>query len=176
MLGIIALQQANLEPYLSPGESRSEGFVTVVHSLAQLEKMNNTEQHVICKDGDTVVAYMLAMTKHARNDIPVLVPMFEIFDKIMYHTKVISDYNFIVVGQVCVDKGYRGKGVFDHCYEEYRRRMAPRYDFAITEISSRNVRSLQAHKRVGFIEIHRYTDPKEDWHVVLWPWEPGKRN
>jgi hypothetical protein len=35
--------------------------------------------------------------------------MFEIFDRILFKNKLISLYNYIVVGQVCVDKQYRAK-------------------------------------------------------------------
>jgi hypothetical protein len=171
LLGIMALQQENLPVNLSPAEMAAQGFVTVVHSLPDLKKMNELEQHIIARDGDKVIAYLLAMTAASGNDIPVLIPMFGLFQKIQYGGRAVSAYNYIVVGQVCVGKGYRGQGILDNCYAEYRRQFEGRYDFAITEISTRNTRSIQAHKRIGFTSIHEYKAPDgEEWSVVLWKW------
>lgn len=170
--GILALQKANLAANLSADEITSQGFVTVVHSFDDLKKMNETERHVIAKEGDNVIAYLLAMTPAAKNDIPVLRPMFQIFDNLLFHGEAVSSYQYIVVGQVCVDKGYRGRGVLDACYLAYREAFAPKYAFAVTEIATRNTRSIAAHKRIGFQELHRYTAPGgEEWSIVIWNWQ-----
>ena len=62
LLGIIELQKNNIAPHLTPEEMKSQGFLTVVHTLEDLKKMNDIEKHIICKDGEKVVAYTLAMT------------------------------------------------------------------------------------------------------------------
>lgn len=169
--GILSLQRANLPSRLSAGEMASQGFVTVVHRFDDLKKMNEAERHVIARDGDKVVAYLLAMTAAAKDDIPALRPMFQSFDGIDFSGKPVSSYPYIVVGQVCVDKAYRGRGVLDNCYGAYRDVFQAKYAFAVTEIATRNTRSLAAHKRIGFIEIYRYTaSDGEEWSIVLWDW------
>jgi hypothetical protein len=170
--GIMELQKQNLPSVLSKEEIASQGFVTVVHSLIDLQKMNAIEQHIICKDEEKVVAYVLAMTTAARNDIPILIPMFDLLETLEYKVKKVSEHAFIIVGQVCVGKDYRGQKVFDQCYSAYRNNFQQRYDFALTEIATRNTRSMQAHARVGFIELHRYTaENGEAWSLVIWPWK-----
>lgn len=170
--GIIALQQKNLARNLDAQEIQEQGFVTVVHSLADLEQMNTIEQNTIAKDGDQVVGYLIAMTAASRNAIPILKPMFELFDNLEYNGKRVSEYNYMVVGQVCIDKAVRGQGVLDACYEHYKNNFRNRYDFAITEIALSNQRSLNAHKRIGFTELHRYTAPDgEAWSIVTWNWK-----
>ena len=140
--GILALQQANLTPNLSSEEIASQGFVTVVHSLADLQNMNKIEPHVIAKKDDVVIAYLLAMTPASQNDIPVLRPMFNLFNTIELNNKIVSSYRYIVVGQVCVDKAFRAQGILDQCYQFYRQVFKDKYDFAITEIATRNIRSV----------------------------------
>ncbi|AEV99737.1 GNAT family N-acetyltransferase [Niastella koreensis] len=168
---ILTLQKQNLALELSADEIAAQGFVTVSHSFADLEKMNELEAHVIAKDEDRVIAYLLAMTVRSRFDVPILMPMFEMFEELTYKHKKIADYNYIVVGQVCVAAGYRGQGIFDACYAAYKNYFKDRYDFAITEIATRNQRSLNAHKRVGFETIHEYTAPDgEEWNIVAWDW------
>ena len=169
--GIIELQRNNLAVNLAIDEISSQGFVTVVHHVDDLKKMNYIEQHVICKDGEKVVAYLLSMTVHSQNDIPVLIPMFDLFKKISFMDKSVAAYNYIVVGQVCIDKDYRGQGVLDKCYAFYKDCFKRKYDFAITEIATRNQRSIKAHERIGFNEIHRYTSAdNEEWSIVVWEW------
>lgn len=173
--GILELQKANLPDALTPAEIQSQGFVTVVHSFNDLKKLNDIEKHIMAKDNNKVVAYLLAMTQQSKFDIPILISMFTMFEEVMYEGKPVSDYNYLVVGQVCVAKEYRGQGVLDKCYDAYKNHFIHKYDFAITEIDGRNLRSINAHKRIGFKEIYRYTSAKREWSIVVWDWRETKR-
>lgn len=169
---ILELQQNNLPQNLTAEEIASQGFVTVHHSFQILQKMNSIEQSIIAKENDKVIGYLLAMTKESMDDIPVLIPMFKVFDNVTYKNKKIAAYNYIVVGQVCIAAGYRGKGILDDCYTAYKNHFQYKYDFAITEVHKSNLRSLKAHTRIGFENIHSYTDPNGDqWVVVIWDWK-----
>lgn len=170
--GILALQRANLASNLSADEIAVQGFVTVVHSFEDLAKMNEAERHIIAKEDDKVIAYLLAMTPAAKDDVPLLRPMFGLFDDLLFYGKPVSAYPCIVIGQVCVDKSYRGRGVLDACYLTYRNAFQTKYAFAVTEIATRNTRSLAAHRRIGFQELHRYTATGgEEWSIVIWNWQ-----
>jgi len=169
--GVLQLQKRNLAGSLTESDAAKEGFVTVDHSYAQLKKMNDIAPHIIAKDNDRVIGYLLAMTSRSRNDIPVLVPMFREFESILYRGKPVGEWNYLVVGQVCIDKAYRGQGVLDRCYAAYRDLYRKKYDFAITEIATVNHRSRRAHQKTGFEEIHFYSSPGQTgWVVVLWDW------
>lgn len=169
--GILALQKLNLKDNLTPEERKDQGFLTVAHSFDQLSRMNETEKHIIAKDKDKVIGYLLAMTEESKADIPVLIPMFTLFNETFLHEKPIAGYHYIVIGQACIDKAYRGQGVFDGCYDMYKKNHAHTYDFAITEIAASNTRSLTAHKRIGFKELKTYTSPEHtEWVIVAWDW------
>lgn len=168
---ILQLQKINLPQSLTEIEKKEQGFVTVSHSLENLQKMSVHEQSLIIKEEDTIVGYILAMTKNSKYEIPILLPMFALFNKIQFKGKSVSEYNYLVVGQVCIGKEHRGIGLFDKGYLEYKNNFKEKYDFAITEIAIQNERSINAHKRVGFIEIHRYSDENNiEWSVVVWDW------
>ena len=172
---ILLLQKENLAAEVSKEELQSQGFVTVNHSYAQLRKLNDIEKHIIALDDDKVIGYVLAMTKQSKFELPILILMFDIFSILIYENKIITDYNFIVVGQVCISKNYRGKGIFNECYEQYKNYYKAKYDFAITEIASTNLRSLSAHKKIGFEVIHTYeSSNKITWIIVLWDWRKGE--
>lgn len=175
LISILELQKANLLNVLTLDEIRDQGFVTVTHTYDELNKLNNIEKHIIAKEGDTIIGYLLSMTEKSKFDLPVLIPMFKVFDEIIYKNRLISDYNYIVVGQVCVKKEYRGKSILDNCYLTYKNIFINKYDFAITEISLENRRSFNAHTRIGFKEIYRYIDPvKTEWSIVIWDWKKDK--
>lgn len=172
LIGVSALQKANLKKNLSDQEIEKHGFVTVDHTLEMLENLNAIEPQIVVRDDKKIIAYVLAMTKKSKYDIPIILPMFEEFEKILYKGQLVSKYNYMVVGQVCVHKNYRGKGVFEKCLHLYKNTFAGRYDFAITEIALTNHRSRKAHKKVGFEEIHIYTDSYQtEWVIVLWNWQ-----
>jgi predicted GNAT superfamily acetyltransferase len=169
---ILQLQKNNLPQNLTESEMTSQGFVTVSHSLDDLRKLNNYEQHVVMKDKNKMAGYLLAMTQHSKHDIPVLIPMFEMFDKIIYNNKLISEYNYIVVGQVCIEKNYRGQGLLNEMYAAYKNNFQHKYDFAITEIATNNIRSIRAHQKVGFFEVHIFIDASNtEWSIVIWDWK-----
>jgi hypothetical protein len=168
---IISLQNSNLRQNLTTEEIQNQGFLTVSYAIETLQKMQNKERHIIAKHKDKIVGYVLALTEKSKLDIPFLAPMFETFDQIQYKEKLVSSYNYIAVGQICIDKEYRAQGLFDGCYETYKNYFKNKYDFAITEIATANTRSRAAHKRNGFTEIHTYKDFNDlEWVIVILDW------
>jgi hypothetical protein len=168
--GILSLQRENLSTNLSQEEKDEQGFVTIQHNLAQLEAMHSIAPHVLAKEKDQVVGYVLAMTLASREVVPLLIPLFENFDQSEIGDKKVTDYNPMVVGQVCVGKSQRGTGVFDKLYAEYQEQYGSTYDFAITSVALSNYRSLAAHQRVGFKILHTFQDSLNPWAVVCWDW------
>ncbi len=169
---IIDLQKINLLENLTEIERQNQGFLSVTHSLAVLEKMQAEAPNIIIKDKNEIVGYALAMTKNSKFDVPILIPMFDTFDIIKYKEKLVSEYNYIVMGQVCIHKNYRGQGLFDGGYETFKNYFKTKFDFAITEIATKNTRSRAAHKRVGFEELYKYLDSENvEWVIVVLDWD-----
>lgn len=170
LLGILDLQLENHLQTVSDSEKNEQGFVTVRHTLEQLQLMNSIAPHIIAKEGEKVVGYILAMTKASKSLVPVLIPMFAQFDQLDYKGKKVSEYDYMVIGQICVGKTHRGQGLFDQMYEAYSKSFSDTFSFAITEIANSNFRSLAAHKRVGFEVIHEFEDDLFEWAIVAWDW------
>lgn len=167
---ILALQSVNLAGNISEEEALEQGFLTIEHDLELLREMNNPYGHTIAKDGDTLAGFALTMTPDFRHRLPILVSLFELLDSRIWNGQVLGDISYVLMGQVCVAKAYRGQGVFVGLYRNMQQRMAPFFELIVTEISARNTRSLRAHAKVGFVEIHRYTAPDgKPWVVVLLP-------
>lgn len=168
---ILRLQQINLPQHISVEESREQGFVTVEHNFHLLSDMNEAAPQVIAVANGEVVGYALVMLRSFAGKVPVLIPMFEKLESLPFQGKPFSTYQYYVMGQVCVDKAFRGRGIFDGMYHEQRRQLSDQYDFVITEVATRNSRSMRAHERVGFQIIEIYTaDSGEEWALILWDW------
>lgn len=162
LLQILELQRSNLPPNLSGEEMGTEGFVTVVHTLELLTRMNEEFPHVIAMDGEKLVGYTLCMHPRFAQDINVLKPMFSEIGKSEARNR-----EFMVMGQVCIDKEYRKKGIFRNLYKTMLQVIQPHFDCIITEVDAANVRSLQAHYAIGFRELKRYQSEGHDWHLIL---------
>jgi L-amino acid N-acyltransferase YncA len=168
--GILSLQQENLLTILSEEEKADQGFVTIPHTLDQLETMHSIAPHVLAKENEQVVGYVLAMTLASRSVVPMMTSLFDNFDELEVAGKKVSSYRPMVVGQVCVGKTQRGTGLFDKLYTSYREQYASTHDFAITSIALSNYRSMAAHQRIGFQVIHTFEDSIQPWSIVYWDW------
>jgi len=171
---IKSLQLKNLKSSLTSEEVESEGFVTCDHTLALLAKMNQPDGHIISLYNGEVVGYCLVMSPVWREALDVLKPMFEKIDSLSYQGRRLSQSKYVTMGQVCIDKDHRKKGLFKKMYDHYRECLSPKFEYCITEIASENMRSRNAHKHVGFKDLHSYkTEAGLSWELVIWDWIKG---
>lgn len=169
---MLALQQQNLATNLTPAEASEQGFVTVQHDLPLLRAMNHPHPHSVARVDDLIVGYALIMSRAFEHDIPILKPMFDRINVLQVEGMALEQMNYFIMGQVCIKKAYRGKGIFKGLYHHMRDHVQGHYACVITEVAVRNGRSSRAHEKVGFKLIHAYTDPQgEDWQIILWDWK-----
>lgn len=172
---ILQLQQKNLPASLDEPEMQEQGFVTVQHDPEVLYEMNRAAPAVLAKYHGSVVGYALVMTIAFRNRIPILLPMFRMIDDLTYHGRPLSSYRYFIMGQVCISKEFRGMGLFDKLYAGLKKELSNSYDLLITEVATRNKRSVKAHLRVGLKTVHMYTDDRgEQWELMVWDWTHDK--
>lgn len=167
---ILLLQQQNLRGVHNEATEKEQGFLTVAHNWQALQQMHALEPSIIVKDDDAIAGYALVMLRECSKLVPELLPMFEGLDKMNYLGRPLAEYRFYVMGQVCVAAAYRGLGVFDMLYRHHRQLLQHKYDFVITEIATRNTRSMRAHQRVGFETLQVHRDALDEWAVVIWDW------
>jgi ribosomal protein S18 acetylase RimI-like enzyme len=166
---ILNLQKRNLKKHLSDAEKESQGFLTAEHTFEQLKKINDAEPSLIITDNGIVVAYAIAMLENAANDMPVFDDLFNTVASLTYKNLPMTSYKYIFVGQLCIDKNYRGQGLVEKLYAYYKEELKPKYQFAVTDINEHNPRSLKAHQKSGFEIIHSFFDnfTKSNWNIVL---------
>ena len=167
---ILDLQQQNLPKNISAEELRSQGFVTFQHDLETLQQFHQLAPSVIVKDNDKVVAYALAVVNEARHIFPPIESMFVLLEILQWKNQSFHDFRYYAMGQVCVAKDYRGKGIFEMLYQQHKKSYSHKFDLLVTQISTKNHRSLRAHKKVGFETALVEKDELDEWALVVWDW------
>lgn len=164
------LNKLNLKQNISLEEKEKEGFVTWLYEPDLLSKMHALAPSIIAKDNGKVVGYALVTLKEALDFHEDLRAAVENMDTIIYNGKLLKDYCYYVMGQVCIDKAYRGKGLFNQLYAKHKELYKNEFDMLLTEVSVNNIRSQTAHEKVGFKTIHTYRDTLDEWNVIAWDW------
>ncbi|WP_271785437.1 GNAT family N-acetyltransferase [Aquimarina algiphila] len=168
---ILELQNDNHYENIPPDLKNKNGFVTVRHNLELLLKMNDKAKQIIAVENGKVIGYALVMLKKFRNLIPVLVPMFDNFEDTRYKNSKLSNFNYYVMGQVCISEKHRGKGIFKSLYLKHREIYSSQFELCLTEVSSSNLISMKAHQKVGFKTISTFKDSTDEWNILAWDWK-----
>lgn len=174
---ILALQKANALEEVDEETARQQGFVTARHTYAVLEAMNNAAASVIAKDGTRVVGYALTMQRDFHVEVPALADFFARQDAALAASGRLNDEedDYLVMGQVCVDEGYRGRRLVDRMYRYMRSCYHLRYPYLVTAIDARNARSRRVHQRIGFVELGTFPMASgAEWILVVWDWLEGE--
>ncbi|RNC92864.1 MAG: GNAT family N-acetyltransferase [Allomuricauda sp.] len=165
---ILALQQLNLPKNLTETEIEEEGFLTVEHDFDLLKKMNDACPHTLAIAEERVVGYALSMHPKFATEIEVLKPMFT-----EINTVILTSADYIIMGQICVAKAFRGQGVFRGLYRNMQQFLSPHFSRIITEVDTKNTRSMRAHAALGFKELKRYAADGKEWSLIVLEYQPG---
>jgi GNAT superfamily N-acetyltransferase len=167
---IIELQQRNHPTAVAPDLWETQGFVTMEYTVQQLQIMSGKYRHVVAKHNNAVVGYALIMLRDHSASFPFLRDMFQDIEAGAYSGKLLRESRYFVMGQVCIEKDFRGKGIFKKLYHGLREQMGTDFDFVITEVSTRNGKSMRAHEKLGFENIKPEGTGSSEWNVIAWDW------
>ena len=163
---ILALQKQNLKSILSENDKQVEGFVSVSHTFDVLKRMNNACPHVVAKSNGKVVGYALCMLNQFRNEVPELIDMFNYLDAVAV-SKGLTDLKYFIMGQICIAKDFRKQGIFKGLYAYMRAELSSEFDAVVTEVNTKNRRSSEAHRAVGFQLLDMHTEVGENWELIV---------
>ena len=170
IIGIRDLQALNLKQNITAEEAIDQGFLTAAYTIEYLQEMNSTSPSIIAKNGDKVVGYALVVTKDNRKGHGLVESLFDAIDECEYNGKLLRDVNYVVVGQLCVAKEYRGQDLVQKLYGHFRDCLSNEFTYLVTDVAQANVRSLKAHKKRGFQVINELMYGGFGWDIVLWDW------
>ncbi len=163
---ILVLQKANLKLNLRAEEYKKDGFVTLEHNIDLLKELNTPYSHIIALDGSNIVGYALVTIPEKIPNIPLLQSTIEELKGEEYYQQKILDLKYFIMGQVCIDKSYRGQGIFQGLYREMKNEMRSDFEIIITEIAIDNKRSIRAHEKIGFETLKIHTENGVKWAIV----------
>jgi RimJ/RimL family protein N-acetyltransferase len=138
--------------------------------MEMLQQMHRFQPSIIAKDGDTIAGYVIITTKNSYEQHPLLDSLFDSIDALNYNDTPLKDVNYILVGQLCVGKAYRGTGLVQKMYNYYQQSLSKSYQYLITDVAQENPRSIKAHLKTGFEIIHTIQYGGIGWDIVLWDW------
>jgi ribosomal protein S18 acetylase RimI-like enzyme len=171
LIGIRDLQALNLKQNITAEEAIEQGFLTAAYTIEYLQEMNSVSPSIIAKVGDKVVGYALIATKDIRKGHDLIEGLFDAIDACEYNGKILRDVNYVVVGQLCVAKEYRGQDLVQKLYGHFRDCLSNEFTYLVTDVAQANVRSLKAHKKRGFQVINELIYGDFGWDIVLWDWK-----
>jgi GNAT superfamily N-acetyltransferase len=166
--GILALQRRNHVHAVAADVQDREGFVFVEHTLPLLATLRAASPQAIALVDDRVIGYCLSLPPSLQDRVPILAPMVEQFGRCAWRGLPLAQHRYVVGGQVCVDRDFRGQGLLARLYDQLRVCLATTTDLCVTEIATRNRVSVRAHEKMGFEPIAEYDDGREQWVIVAW--------
>jgi len=168
--GIQQLQKENLRKHITEKEATTQGFLMAEYSINFLQKMHDAAPSIIAVADGKVVGYSLVALKMIRDEHELLADLFNTIDALQYQSKDLVASNYVVVGQLCIGKNFRGMGLVDRLYQCFKDCYADQYEYSLTDIAKENQRSLKAHQRKGFQVINELSYGGIGWDIVLWDW------
>lgn len=168
LVGVLALQQANLRKNISEDEALTEGFLMAEYDFEFLSLLQEKSPGIIAKDGEMVVGYSLVALPETARHHPLLADLVKNIERCVFDGKPVEDY--VIVAQLCVSKDYRGQDLVQKLYGSFRDHYANQYDYCVTDVAQANARSLKAHQKRGFQVIDTLNYGGIAWDIVLWDW------
>jgi ribosomal protein S18 acetylase RimI-like enzyme len=168
LVGILALQQANLRKNVSEEEALTQGFLMAEYDLEFLQALHAKSPSIIAKEGDQVVGYSIVALPEEAKEHDLLADLVRNIERCRYNNEEI--HNYAIVGQLCVSKDYRGQGLVQQLYGAFRDHYAETYPYCVTDVAQTNARSLKAHQKRGFQVIDSLEYGGIGWDIVLWDW------
>ena len=75
--------------------------------------------------------------------------------------------NYIVVGQLCLDKSIRGMGYVEKIYSQFKKTYK-NHRYCLTAVDLENKRSSAIHQRCGFFRIGQLMLNENPGEIILW--------
>jgi hypothetical protein len=141
---IVRLNEANFFAHLTPKE-REDGFLSALFTERQIAAIaEDLGVTVVVADG-RLVGFLCAFSNDFAHGSPVVAQMLASYDRLSLQGRALSSYHSYVYGPVCIDRGFRRKGLLRGLYEAQKRDLDGRFEIGVALVARDNVHSYQAH-------------------------------
>jgi predicted GNAT superfamily acetyltransferase len=150
---IVLLNSVNFIANLSEDE-RHDGFLSALFTLDQTAAMAEDLGTTVAVVDGVLAGFLCAFRNDFDHGSPVVAKMIESYDRLRFEGKLLSSYNTYAYGPVCIDRGYRRKGLLNGLYQAQKHELAGRFEVGVALIARANPHSLQAHVAgLGMTEV-----------------------
>lgn len=148
---IVDLQLRHLITNLSPDE-QADGFLSGYFDIPALHAANEDLCVIVCANSTNIAGFICLSTPAFKYSNDVAVAMLEAIQDAEILGRSFSEWKICLCGPVCIDRDYRGTGLFLKMYERIPA-YAAHCDLLVTLIAKTNGRSIAAHKKVGMSTV-----------------------
>jgi ribosomal protein S18 acetylase RimI-like enzyme len=170
LLQIRQLNQNNLKKNLTEEDKLEHGFLTLDYNLDLLKSVNKIEKSIVARDNELVIGYAIVINKSVYGLHNLFDDLIDRLNLLTFNSKKLKNIEYALVGQLCVQKEYRGMGVVKKIYDFYKKEYSKKYQYLVTDVDEKNKRSLSAHLKIGFQIIDSFYWGESDWNIILWDW------
>ena len=149
-------------------------YILIEYDNELLLKVNKIEKSIVAKKGKKIVAYAIVINKAAYGLNKLFDDLIDRVNNLKYDKNYLNKIDYALVGQLCIRKNYRGKGLVKDIYNFFKKEYSKKYKYLITDIDERNTRSLKAHIKNKFQIIDNFYWGDSYWNIILWNWNNKK--
>jgi hypothetical protein len=149
---IARLNQANFIANLAP-QDREDGFLSAIFTEQQVSAMAEDLGITVAVVDARVVGFLCAFRNDFDHGSPVVAEMLASYGRMWFEGQLLSSYASYVYGPVCIERGFRKRGLLRGLYEAQKQNLAGRFEIGVALVSRDNIHSLDAHVAgLGMIE------------------------
>ncbi len=142
--GILRLASAYFAGHLSE-EERQGGFLSARFTREQMEEMARDLAVIVAVEQNEVAGFGCASRLGFPRHPLVVARMIGQLDKILYQGRPLNSYKLFIWGPVCIDRPYRGRGLFRALFGRLLKEVVGDFELGVTLVARDNPHSLQAH-------------------------------
>lgn len=149
-------------------EDKKNGFVTTNMTEEQMLKLIEKEKGItIAEEKDKVIAFAMAGSWTFWKEWPFFENMIRILPDYKFESEKLTVNNSYQYGPICVDKTYRGQGVFEKVFEYSLSTMKDKFPIMITFVNKINPRSYKAHsEKVNMKTLGEFEYNNNNYYIM----------
>ena len=153
---ILQLNSANFIANLNEAE-RQDGFLSAVFTPKQTAAMAEDLGTTVAIVDGVLAGFLCAFRNDFDHDSPVVAKMIESYQHVRFEGKLLSSYVTYAYGPVCIDRGYRHKGLLRGLYNQQIQALAGQFEVGVALIARNNPHSMAAHvEGLGMTEVGEF--------------------
>lgn len=166
---VLALHSRFHSDTIAP-EDRKDGFVTTPFTEELLAVLIEKEGGLfLTEDGTRLAGYAMAASWEFCSRWPLFRHMIAHLGDCSYQNTRLTTQNSYQYGPVCLDKPYRGQGVFPELFRFALAAMAETYPYMVTFVNKANPRSLKAHEKLGLHRLKEFSYHGREYVELVCP-------